>query len=110
MKDDYLKTTERRLWNEAVRDGLVESLGRDDGPKVRRAFQEIPRDLKAPQELLAAVAEILTSCVTEIHARQKVLSALHRKMWSSLLRRLPDEARGQVEHEIRTLGLKDVSL
>lgn len=110
MKDDYIRTTERRLWNEAVREGMVESLGRDEALRVRRAFQEISKDLESPHDLLAAVSEVLTACVAELQARQRVQSALLRKMWACAVRSLPDGARQEVEHEIRTLNLKDVVL
>jgi predicted Ser/Thr protein kinase len=110
MKENAFRITERRLWNEAVREGLLDKSAGEDPLKVRKALDAVAKDVRLPGEIVLAVAEVLSYAVAELELRLRVNSATHRKAWAKVLDYLPEEAQEKIAHEIRTLTLKDVSI
>lgn len=110
MKENAFRITERRLWNEAVREGLLEKAAGEDPLKVRKALAAVSKDVRLPGEVVLAVAEVLSYAVAELELRLRVNSAVHRKAWMKVLEHLPEGAQEKILHELRTLDLKDVSI
>lgn len=109
FNDDFICVTEGRLWNEAVRTGLLEVTLGEVGSRIRTAFATVSRDARTLAQVSASTGEILALSLAEIEARIRIQSAYHRKVWSLILRRLPEDDRRAVEHEIRTLQIGDLS-
>jgi hypothetical protein len=107
--DDVFQVTERRLWNDALRTGLLEAALKEGGARIRTAFATVGREARTIPQVSASTGEILALSLAEIEARLRIQSAYNRKVWSLLLRRLPEDERRGLEHEIRTLQIGDIS-
>ena len=106
--DDFLQVTERRLWNDAVRSGLLETVLTEIGGRIRAAFATVSRDAQTLPQAMSSTGEILALSLAEIEARLRIHAAYNRRVWALLLRRLPEDARKAAEHEIRTLQIGDI--
>lgn len=110
MKQDLLRIAEGRLWNELVREGVVDRAALEDGHRIRKAFRAALEEAKTPAQMMIAVAEILALSLSELESRRRLSAALQTRLWTAVLGRLPKEDRESVEHGLRTWTLKDLPL
>ena len=110
MSLEAYRVAERRLWNELVRDGVVERRALEDGLKIRKAFREALDGVKSPGQMMVAVSEILAITLSELETRQRLASSLQARVWSGIAAALDEESRQKLEHGLRTVSAKDLSL
>lgn len=110
MKQNLFVIAEGRLWNEMVREGDVDRNALEDGLKVRKAFRAALEDAKTPGQMMVAVAEIMALSLSELESRRRLSAALHSRLWTAVMGRLPKEDRESIEHGLRTWTLKDLAL
>ena len=110
MNPETYGVAERRLWNELVRDGVVERRAMEDGLKIRTAFREALDGVKSPGQMMVAVAEILAITLSEIETRQRLSSALQARVWAGMAAALDPETRLKLEHGLLTVSAKDLTL
>lgn len=105
MKDDVIRTTRKRVENQAFRDGLLEGVLDDVGRKIREAFKVVGREAQTLSDVAQGAGEIMALSLAELEARRRVEAALQWKALISIIKHLPEDARREVEHELRTVNL-----
>lgn len=110
MKDDPFKTTEKRLWNEAIREGLLQKSMEEHGPRIRKALKSVSQDVKNTGDLVLALSGLMAGLVAGLEVRHRVDTAILKRALGDVLARLPEDDRKAVEHDIRTPGFEDIAL
>lgn len=110
MKEDQIRVTERRIWNEAVREGLLDRAHKEEGSLVQKAFRAAAEHMKTPADAVDATSEVLAHVLAESTLRLRVHVAIQRHVIARLLAALPDKERHALEHEIRTMSLADLTV
>ncbi len=110
MKEDQIRITEKRIWNEAVREGWLDRAHKEEGSLVQKAFRAAAEHLKTPADAVDATSEVLAHVLAETTLRLRVHIAIQRRITARLLAALPEKERHALEHEIRTLSLADLSV
>ncbi|MCE9581435.1 MAG: hypothetical protein K8T20_02845 [Planctomycetes bacterium] len=110
MKEDQIRITEKRIWHEAVRAGLLDKVEKEEGGVVRKAFDAAAGQIATPGDAIDATSEVLANVLAESVLRLRVHVAVQRRIIAALVKALPDPERHALEHDIRTMSLGDLTV